>query len=1035
MDMVSTSDLEIRAFVLLCLVSVLRVWVPALHWLLKWTTHTDRHFVGPSETCIFSVINENIRRDFTTPDMIGSAIGGACWIVDPENHSKLAPLGAVGELLIEGPTLARGYLDDQEKTNAAFVNNSGLRKQIYGSSTSKTTNGHAKHKYDSNGDRTKGISMVTGRMYKTGDLVRYDTSGVTDGTIRFVGRKDSQVKIRGQRMELGDIEYHLKSNLGGIRHITVEQVILPHRETRHLAAFFSLHKDTRPSVSSSAILMLPLPADIKQSILAAEVVLAEKLPAYMIPTLYVPVASIPLLPSGKTNRRELRQLSTRFTEQEIEQYSLTEGQKRAPRTHTEKILAEVWSQILHTGDQSNIGLDDSFFRLGGDSIAAMNLTTLARENGVSLTVAKIFQHPRLEDMASAAVKTSDVVEHKIERFSLLAEVEDVDTVLGKLYDRYQIPHGKIEDAFPTSALQEGLFLLSIKQPGSYMSQITLSLRSDVDIAHFKSTWQKTAERNSILRTRIAHTGLNSIQFIVDEQIDWRHGSDLDTYLTQDKKSQMDQGSPLVRYAIVTSGSDRHFVLTTHHSLYDGWSLMLIMEDFNRLYGTGLVRPAAPPYANFIKHLMSADVDAAKSFWISQFSGKTLSSFPEPRPAAQAPSETQIFQYTDIQRPPASDITLSTVIRAAWSLVVARYADTEDVFFGAISTGRNASLPNIERMTGPLIATIPVCISVDGSETIENFLRRTQSQATDMIPFEHTGLQTIKSFGPEAETVCNFQNLLVVQPEGSEDMRSDIWKENVLFAKGEMVTMTYALIVECRLYKTKVRITAQYRENITPTRQMQRMIDQFEHVLHQLNNSPPGQMVKEVEVVSRQDKIEVLSWNKETRFPLIEDCVHHVIERQAIQRSQSPAVDSWDVSFSYEKLNDVSSRLAQYLRERGIGPNVYVPLCFDKSAWTIVAILAVLKAGGAYLSLDPKYPKSRRDLIIREVSARVVLTGIQYRDNFESLGLTVLGIDQSMIDSLDSRSSIERCPGKSTDAAFVVFSELINIEHQDRPDIS
>ena len=101
----------------------------------------------------------------------------------------------------------------------------------------------------------------------------------------------------------------------------------------------------------------------------------------------------------------------------------------------------------------------------------------------------------------------------------------------------------------------------------------------------------------------------------------------------------------------------------------------------------------------------------------------------------------------------------------------------------------------------------------------------------------------------------------------------------------------------------------------------------------------------------------------------------------------------------------------------------------------MAILAVLKAGGAYLSLDPKYPKSRRDLIIREVSARVVLTGIQYRDNFESLGLTVLGIDQSMIDSLDSRSSIERCPGKSTDAAFVVFSELINIEHQDRPDIS
>ncbi|KAH7388999.1 hypothetical protein BKA64DRAFT_711107 [Cadophora sp. MPI-SDFR-AT-0126] len=983
---------------------------------------------GPSETCVFSVINENIRRGFTTPDMIGSAIGGACWIVDPENHSKLVPLGAVGELLIEGPTLARGYLDDQEKTNAAFVDNIELRqrartlngKQTNGTSKSKTVNGHNGHEHHSNGNRKNVISKVAGRMYKTGDLVCYDTSGLADGTIRFVGRKDTQVKIRGQRMELGDVEHHLKLNLSGVRHVAVEQVALPRRDTQQLAVFFSLDKQPRRPGSSSEIVTLPLLADLKQSILAAEAVLAEKLPAYMIPTLYVPVASMPLLPSGKTNRRELRQLCLRFTEKEIEQYSLADEQKRAPNTDVEKTLATVWSQILHPGDQAIIGLDDSFFRLGGDSIGAMNLTTLARENGISLTVAKIFQHPRLEDMASVAVKTSDVVEQNIEPFSLLAKIEDVDTVLRKLYGRYQIPHGNIEDAFPTSALQEGLFLLSIKQPGSYMSQITLSLRSDVDIAHFKSTWQKTAERNSILRTRIAHTGLKSIQFIVKEQIDWRHGSDLDAYVSQDKKSQMDQGSPLVRCAIITSGEDRHFVLTTHHSLYDGWSLMLIMEDFNRLYGTGPIKTAAPPYANFIRHLMSADMEAAKSFWLSQFAGKSLSSFPEPRPTAQAALETQIFQYTDIQRHPASDITLSTVIRAAWSLVVARYADTEDVFFGAISTGRNASLPSIEQMTGPLIATIPVCISIDATETVDNFLRRTQSQATDMIPFEHTGLQTIKSFGPEAERVCNFQNLLVIQPEGSEDMRSDIWNENVLFAKGEMVTMTYALIVECRLYKNKVRITAQYRENTTPTRQMQRMMDQFEHVLHQLNN-PNCQTVGEIELVSSKDKAELLNWNQDSQFPLIEECVHHVIARQVVQRPRSPAVESWDASFSYEKLNNMSEKLAQHLRNLGVGPNVFVPLCFDKSAWTIVAILAVLKAGGAYLSLDPKHPKSRRNLIIQDVSAKLVLTSSQYQANFDSSELTVLNIDEVMIDKLPSSSSMEIYSGKSTDAAFVVFT--------------
>ncbi|KAH6703127.1 hypothetical protein BKA61DRAFT_740198 [Leptodontidium sp. MPI-SDFR-AT-0119] len=996
----------------------------------------DRVFLvngyGPSETCVFSVINENIRRDYTTPDMIGSAIGGACWIVDPENHSKLAPIGAVGELLIEGPTLARGYLDDPEKTNEVFIDNSELRRSTKaskgnhrnGSKTKGLSNGSATNRGDSDGNGINGSSPdVVARMYKTGDLVRYDTSGVANGTIRFVGRKDTQIKVRGQRMELGEIENHLKSNVRGIRHIAVEQIVLPGRESRYLAAFFSLDGQAPWSRPDSEALKLPTSANLKQSIVAAEKVLAEKLPSYMIPTLYIPLARIPLLPSGKTNRRELRQISLRFSQKEIEQYSLAEEKERTPNTDIEKTLAQVWSKILRLPDETIIGLDSSFFRLGGDSIGAMHMTTLARENGIYLTVSKIFQNSRLEDMAAAAIRTSDGADAKLKPFSLLAKVEDVDTALHKLYQRYRIPQGTVQDAFPTSALQEGLFLLSIKQPGSYMSQITLSLRPDVDIDHFKATWQETAKRNSILRTRLAHTGSQSIQFVVDEQIHWHHGSNLDAYLAKDKKNQMDHGGPLVRYAIITStDGSRNFVLTTHHSLYDGWSLMLIMEDFNHLYKNGPERPPAPPYANFIKHLMSTDVEASKSFWLSQFSGKSLSSFPEPRPTAQASTETQIFQYTEIQRPVGSEITLSTVIRAAWALVVARYADTEDVFFGAISTGRNASLPYIEQMTGPLIATIPVCISIDGNETVESFLQRTQSQSTDMIPFEHTGLQTIKSFGGEAEIVCNFQNLLVIQPEGSEDMRSEIWKENVLFAKGEMVTMTYALIVECRLYRNKIRITAQYRENTIPGRQMQRMIDQFEHVLHQLNSGTSNDnTVKEVEIFSRQDKLEVLNWNKDSQLPTIDDCIHHIIERQVILRPHSPAVESWDSSFSYETLNYMATILAQHLKGLGVGPNVFVPLCFDKSAWTIVAILAVLKAGGAYLSLDPKHPKIRKDLIIRDASATVILTSAQYRDNFDMPGVTVLSVDQTLMDNLPSLPSVECCPGKSTNAAFVVFT--------------
>ncbi|CZR70233.1 uncharacterized protein PAC_20134 [Phialocephala subalpina] len=984
------------------------VWVDKVHLINGY---------GPSETCVFSITNEHVRHG-DTPDQIGSSIGGACWIVTPEDHGKLVPVGAVGELLIEGHTLARGYLNDLQKTSEVFVENSKLlttAKNVNGKNGIKA-NGHT------NGHTTNGHSLKR-VMYKTGDLVRYNTSSEAKGTIRFVGRKDTQVKIRGQRMEPGDVEFHLQTNLTNVRHVAVEHVSLPGREIRFLAAFFSLEDQASSSSSEMVVLALPMSEKLKCSILAAETVLDQTLPSYMIPTLYIPLLRMPLLSSGKINRRELHQIVLKFSETQLARYTLADEQKRLPQSHRENQLAELWSSILQIGDKTSIGLDDSFFRLGGDSIGAMKLTTLAREHKILLNVATVFKNPKLENMAAATLNLKNEDDTSLEPFALLPETGNVETILDKISRDYNVFPGAIENVYPTGPLQEGLMLLSIKQPGSYMSQITLSLQSSVDLNRFTWAWQKTAERNAILRTRFAHTGSSSIQFVLKEDIKWAHASDLKTYLTEDKKKQMNHGDPLVRYAIIDAGNgDRHFVLTAHHSLYDGWSLMLIMDDFNMMF-TGMVRPAAPPYVGFIKHLSDIDLDSAKSFWLSQFAKKSLASYPEPWTASQASVETQIFQFTNIERPLGSDITLSTIIRAAWALLVARYANTQDVFFGATLMGRNASLPNIERMTGPTITTLPICVSIDGSEAVDSYLQRVQNQGTDMIPFEHTGLQNIKSFGKEAEQACNFQNLLVIQPEGSEDLKSKVWKEEVLFAKGEMVTMTYALIVECRLYKEKVRITAQYREHITPTRQVQRMLDQFAEVMQRLNNSASsGLLVGDVQLLSEQDKQEIVEWNKGAPGSTpIDDCIHHIIQGKVAAQPRAPAIDSWDASFTYAELDAASTKVAFHLTSLGIGPGSYVPLCFDKSAWTIVAILAVLKAGGAYLSLDPKHPANRKELIIRDVRAKVILTSSQHKDLFDLSTYKVVAIDEASVEKLAVPQDETLIPGKSTDAAFVVFT--------------
>ncbi|OKL58374.1 hypothetical protein UA08_06365 [Talaromyces atroroseus] len=971
----------------------------------------DRVFLvngyGPSETCVFSVINEQLRRGIA-PDLIGSPIGGACWIVDPENHHKLVPVGCVGELLIEGPTVARGYLNDPGRSQAVFVDRS---KWLAGNSS------NVDYKQESR-------LGTTSRMYKTGDLVCYKTSPGADGSIRIVGRKDAQVKIRGQRTEIGDIEYHLTSKLSGIKQISVEYVAVGGHQNRQLAAFFPLNSETLlsgPGMETS--LPVSMPDDLKRVVMAAKAALSDTLPMYMIPTLYITLSRMPLLSSGKMDRRKLRDIASRLSGVDISHYSLADKVKRKPITENEMQMADLWRHVLGLTNDEAIGLDDSFFGLGGDSISAMKLTALARENKTTINVAQIFQNPRLEDMAQVREDLDDSDNDMIEPFSLIRGSEGANEETNILQSLQQIYCGDIEDAFPCGPLQEGLMLLSIKHPGSYMSQIILRLQPHVDIDRFKRAWQSTADRNSVLRTRITHVGSQCIQFITREELVWRHQSGLEEFLAQDKKELMGHGSPLVRYAVVDNEAhQRYFILTAHHSLYDGWSLMLIMEELDRLYNDSPVSNICAPYAGFIRHLNNIDSDSAKQFWKSQFANKSLGTFPDPRTVTPAKVETQLSQLARISRPAGSEITLSTVIRAAWALVTARYAETNDVFFGATLMGRNASLPNIERMTGPTITTVPVCVSINNQETVGTFLRQIQADATEMMPYEHTGLQNIKRLGPEAETACSFQNLLVIQPEGSEHMSSNLWEDNALFAKGEMVVLTYALIIECRLYKDEVRITTQYRDHIIPTRQMQRIMDQFEGVLQQLNNAAPNTSLGNIDICSQKDKEEVRRWNESYMDLMKSDaCIHHLIERQATERPNAPAIDSWDTSFTYEELDKLSTALANHLSALGVGTGTFVPLCFDKSAWTIVAILAVLKAGAAYVPLDPKHPKARKDHIIQYVSAKVILTGTEYRNMFDSSLWSIVVVDQELESQLRELPKAYYGPGSPSNAAFIVFT--------------
>ncbi|EFQ92826.1 hypothetical protein PTT_10009, partial [Pyrenophora teres f. teres 0-1] len=315
---------------------------------------------GPTECCIVCTM-------YTTQSFksgtIGTAIASVSWVVDPENHHKLAPLGSIGELLMEGPILSRGYLNDTDKTAAAFIDDPAWLLE--------GCEGHVGRQ---------------GRLYKTGDLVYYNP----DGNLVCVGRKDNQTKVRGQRVELGEIEHHIRQCLPEARQMAVE-VVLPSgdRNNATLAAFVRLDDHCHNTLLVGRAAESDRRAHMI-SLASVEEELAKLLPIYMVPTVFIALEQFPITTSGKTDRKLLREIGASFTPQQIaEMRTSSQGLKRQPSTEAERTMQQLWARVLSL-ELDTIGLDDSFFRLGGDSIAAMKLVGEARGMGLQFSVADIF---------------------------------------------------------------------------------------------------------------------------------------------------------------------------------------------------------------------------------------------------------------------------------------------------------------------------------------------------------------------------------------------------------------------------------------------------------------------------------------------------------------------------------------------------------------------------------------------------------------------------------------------------------------------
>lgn len=948
----------------------------------RWNGHATLHNgYGPSECGVAAAWNEAIRDD---PTNIGKSVGGICWIVDPQDYCRLVPVGAIGELVVEGFAMADGYLNNKTKTDEVFVQMpEWLASQ-------------------------RPAELSTRRLYKTGDLVRYNS----DGSMAFIGRKDTQAKFHGQRIEFGEIEHHLLSRADFTDAVAVEILKPAARQGKQtLVAFFTTSTSTA-IISDS--MFLDIPDDMAARLSALQDSLTDVLPSYMVPSTFIPLASFPRNASGKLDRKTMRERADQLPVDQLNRYALLTSTKRVPRTEQERKLQAAWAETLGANPDS-IGSDTSFFRIGGDSIGGMRLVSIAREKySLVLTVADIFNHPRLCDMAAAAKDASEpsTAEPAIAPFALFEDDDCVDDLVEEVAAQCGVRKELVEDVYPCAPLQEGLMALSMKQQGAYIGQTVLVLPPSLDIAKFKRAWEEVFRRNAILRTRIVNVETaGTLQVVLAESLAWMHAHSLEQYLKNDLQVPIAWGGSLGRFALIESKGAKHFVWTAHHSLFDGWSQGLVFEQLEQAYRGNPV-PELAPFNSFIQYLTSSDNAACEEFWGAQLAGETPATFPQLPSNTYTPRADGRHERTvNMVRAPGSDIIMSTIIRAAWALVLGRYTDSEDVVFGATVSGRNAPVRDMERISGPTITTVPVKIHLNREQPISEMLEAVQTQATDTIPHEHWGLQNIAQVSRNA----HFQNLLVIQP--SREGQSPLGLEVVPTDEDDF--NTYPLCMECILAGDKVKLKMTFDPKVIP--HAKQLAAHFEHIMRQLADRVHDDApISTLDYCSPEDRVRIFDWNR--NYPrVVSHCIHDLVEKQARSNPNASAVCSWDGNFTYAELDIMSTKLAKYLVALGVKAEKVVPAMFEKSAWAVVAQLAILKAGGAMCMLDPSHPEKRLADILETVEGDLILSSGLHADLLQGPDRTILVVNAETIDAISKARPITLPKVEPRTAAYVVFT--------------
>lgn len=767
---------------------------------------------GPSETAIL-VTSKLVSGKANLRNIGRSLKNVTALVLDPETLEPV-PFGEVGELCIAGPQVARGYLKRPQATATVF---------------------HTR----SDGSR----------LYQTGDLARW----LPDGEIELFGRKDDQIKINGYRIELCEIENAVL--LTGLfnKCVVVAATVL---KKKQLVAFY-LVKIPVEQVKEQGNLLLP-PAETPDSV--ATKAKLTTLPHYMKPTVWLPLADIPLMISGKTDRKLLVALAEGMDDDMMRKYLHKEEGTDIVESEAERVLQSLWSSLFRVPVES-INANSTFHAFGGDSISAINLVSICRRGGYEMTVKEILLNPTLKAQAaqlkvpilSQQLLNSQTPDMKGAQKMGFQALETAYECLSQL----TISQDDVEDVYPCSPGQIEFLTQGWKQDQFWQLMTVRSLPKDFDFDRWVHLTAKLTEHNPILRT--LYLCIDERDPLTAVQVVLKHSILNVAYLSYDddhsKQQLLDKewdklfepDKPFVRYSLLTSSKDgsRDLVIKLDHASYDG-SLLRIFDDQFIALNNNLPIPNHTPFKDFIRHVTTSDKQAQLNYWTKLLRGSSFSFPPQlSDPKLDKGERGKVVSTIGINElAQACGVTVPIVFQTAYTLLLSHLSGaSNDVLYDNLITGRNVAIDNPQLINGNCANFLPFRSYLSPTIKIKDLLLETQSTFWESTENGMVGIGEIYAALNEDRRIRAAKNLFCFQPfEPSPGGQEDPMRWVVMRLSKVKMNFNYAVMLEVsKDGPSSYKFHLQYDPKALSEEEAKRAANLYVQLLERLVISPESEL--------------------------------------------------------------------------------------------------------------------------------------------------------------------------------------------------